>query len=175
FDLGALCTGGSCPPTVTAMNESNFGTEFDMYGNVYWMDDGMREIRQFLVRESQPHCVGTNGESRLDKTQANCPGTWPASATPAPPRNPIIMHLADNGGHLPNSKHEFTENGFRPRLIVFDPRNLPSIPGPDGNQEIIPPPHESMALAHAVDIRATAVGFALGTPPGSQLCPMAAD
>src|SRR5262249_40983896 len=29
--------------------------------------------------------------------------------------------------------------------------------------------------AHAVDIRATAVGFALGTPPGSQLCPMAAD
>ena len=45
FNLGALCSGGSCPPTVSAMNETNFGTDFEMFGNVYWMDDGLREIR----------------------------------------------------------------------------------------------------------------------------------
>ena len=175
FNLGALCSGGVCPPTVSAMNETNFGTDFQMYGNVYWMDDGLREIRQFLVRESQPHCVGPDGTSLFDATQGSCTGTWASSVTPDLARNTIIMHLSDNGWHLPNSKHEFTENGYRTRLIVFDPRALPSIPGPDGNQEVIPPAHENAALVHSTDIHATAVGYALGTSPGSQLCPMGSD
>ena len=175
FDLGALCSGGVCPPTVSAMNETNFGTDFQMYGNVYWMDDGLREIRQFLVRESQPHCVGSDGKSVFDATQASCTGTWAASVTPDLVRNTIIMRLSDNGWHLPNSKHEFTEYGYRTRLIVFDPRALASIPGPDGNQEVIPPARENAALVHSTDIHATAVGYALGTAPGSQLCPMGSD
>src|SRR5262249_14372746 len=175
FDLGALCSGGVCPPTVSAMNGTNFGTDFQMYGNVYWVGDGLREIRQFLVRESQPHCVGSDGKSVFDATQASCTGTWAASVTPDLVRNTIIMHLSDNGWHLPNSKHEFTEYGYRTRLIVFDPRALASISGPDGTEEASPPPRYDAARVHSTRIRATAVGYALGSAPGSQLCPMGSD
>src|SRR5262249_25314900 len=38
-----------------------------------------------------------------------------------------------------------------------------------------PPPQESPALAHASDIHTTIVGYALNSPPGSQLCPQAPD
>ena len=85
------------------------------------------------------------------------------------------MQLSDNGWHLPNSKHEFTENGYRTRLIVFDPTVLPSVPGWDADQQVIPPAQESCALAHSTDIHATAVGYALNSAPGTQLCPMAPD
>ena len=172
FNLGALCSGGACPPTVSAMNETNFGTDFQMYGNVWWMDDGLREIRQFLARESQPHCVGPDGTSLFDATQGSCTGTW-ASQRHARSRRATRSSCISptTAGTCPTRSTTFTENGYRTRLIVFDPTALPSIPGPDGNQEVIPPAHENAALAHSTDIHATAVGYALGTSPGSQLCP----
>ncbi len=175
FDLGSLCTGSSCPPTVTAMHETNFGDVFAMFGNVWWMDDGVREIRKYLARASEPHCISPTGRSMFDVSSAACPGTWAASITPSLPEHTVIMQLSDNGWHLPNSKHEFTENGYRTRLIVFDPTALPSVPGWDVTQEAIPPAQENHALVHSTDIYATAVGYALNTPPGSQLCPKAAD
>jgi len=175
FDLGALCSGGACPSTVTAMNEDNFGTEYHMFGNVWWMDHGLREIRKFLARESEPHCIGTDGSSLFDVPQASCAGTWASTITPAPAANTIIITMADNGWHLPNSKHSFTENGFRSRLIVFDPRAIPSVPGWDADEEVIPPAQESPALAHSTDLRTTIVGYALGSAPGSQLCSLASD
>jgi hypothetical protein len=174
FNLGALCSGGSCSPAVAAMSESNFGTEEEMFANVWHMDHGLREIRKFLARQSEPHCI-VNGVSRYDVPQASCGGTWAASITPSLAGNTIIITMADNGWHLPNSKHSFTENGYRSRLIVFDPRAIPSVPGWDADQQAIPPAQESPALTHATDIRATIVGYALDTPPGTQLCPMAAD
>ena len=175
FNLGALCTGGSCPPTVTAMNETNFGTVYEMFGNVWWMDHGLREIRKYLARQSEQHCIGSDGTSLFDVPQASCSGTWAASVAPNPAGNTIIITMADNGWHLPNSKHTYTENGYRSRLIVFDPRVLPSVPGWNADQEVAPPAQESPALAHATDIHTTIVGYALNSTPGSQLCPRAMD
>jgi hypothetical protein len=175
LDLGRLCSGASCPPAVTAFRENNFGSGHEMYANVWWMDDNIREIRQFLARQSEPHCIGLDGTSLYDRTPATCPGTWAAKITPSLSENTVLLFLADNGWHLPNAKHRFTENGYRTRLIVFDPRALPSAPGWDATEEVIPPPRESAALAHATDVYTTTVGYALGTPPGSQLCPAAPD
>jgi arylsulfatase A-like enzyme len=174
FDLGSLCSGSVCPPTVTAFQENNFGNVHEMYSNVWWMDQSMREIRRFLATQSEPHCVGPDGKSLHGLTPQTCPGTWAATITPNLAENTVLIMLADNGWHLPHSKHQFTENAYRTRLIVFDPKALPSVPGWDATQEVTPPAQESNALAHAVDVYATAVGYALGTP-GSQLCPMAPD
>jgi hypothetical protein len=81
------------------------------------------------------------------------------------------MYLADNGWHLPNSKHNFTENGYRTRLIVFDPRTLPEVPNADPALVAPRTPYESAAVAHATDVLPTVLGFALG-PVGSQACPV---
>lgn len=171
FNLGQFCSGASCPPSVTAFGETVFGDVRELYGNLWWMDDSVREIREYLVRMGSPHCVATNGKSRFDvATPGACGGTWAEVITPDLPRNTVIMFLADNGWHLPDSKHSFTENGHRTRLIVFDPRNLPEVPSWDVQQAVTPPPQESEALAHAVDMHATAMGFALGTA-APVLCP----
>ena len=172
FDLGSLCSGGNCPPTVTAFNENNFGTVYEMFGNVWWMDTGLREIRKFLARQSAPHCIKSDGTSNYAASQPNCTGTWASSITPSLADNTIIVTIADNGWHLPSSKHQFTENGYNSRLIVFDPRALPSTPNWDTDVEPTPPAQESKALAHAVDIHTTLVGYALDSTPGSQLCPI---
>jgi hypothetical protein len=175
FDLGQYCSGASCPPSVTALDETVFGDVHELFGNLWWMDDSLREIRQYLERQGSPHCIATNGKSRFDiATPGACGGTWAEAITPDLPRNTVIMTLADNGWHLPDSKHSFTENGYRTRLIVFDPRNLPVVPSSDPGAEVIPPPQETFALAHAVDLHATAMGFALGTP-GAALCPLSPD
>ncbi len=175
MNLGALCSGGSCPPAVTAFNENNFGTVHEMFSSVWWMDHGLREIRKFLARQSEPHCIGLDGTSQFDVSQGNCIGTWAATISPDLPANTVIITMADNGWHLPSSKHTFTENGYRSRLVVFDPRAIPSVPGWNADQEAIPPAQESPALAHATDIHTTVVGYALDSAPGSQLCPMAPD
>ena len=129
----------------------------------------MREIRRFLATQSEPHCVGPDGKSRHGLTPETCPGTWAATITPNLAANTVLIMLADNGWHLPHSKHQFTENAYRTRLIVFDPKALPSVPGWDATQEVTPPAQESNALAHAVDVYATAVGYALGTPGASSV------
>lgn len=175
FDLGALCSGNSCPPTVTAMSETNFGDVYEMYANIWWMDDGIRELRKFFHHVSQPHCLGSNGRNRFDiTTPGACPGTWVESVTPDLARNTVFLFLADNGWHLPSSKHSYTENGYRTRMIVFDPRTLPEVPSWDPTQVTPPTPYESNGLAHAVDVRATAVAMAMDTP-GEAACPQGAD
>ncbi len=173
FNLGQFCSGASCPASVNALNETVFGDVHELYGNLWWMDDSLREIRLYLERMGAPHCIANNGKSRFDVASPEaCGGTWAEAITPDLARNTIIMFLADNGWHLPDSKHSFTENGTRTRLIVFDPRNLPTIPPADPAQSIPPPPQESEALAHAVDVHATALGFALGASQ-PVLCPEA--
>jgi hypothetical protein len=158
FQLGALCTGASCPQAVRAFDESNFGTVREYYANVYLVDANVREIRKYLQRLSQPHCIGGNGQSRFQAaTPAACAGTW-ATITPSPEQNTIIVYLSDNGWQLPNSKHNFSENGYRTRLVVFDPRNPTT-------------GVESRALAHSTDVLPSVLGFALGTTPGTQTCP----
>jgi hypothetical protein len=178
FQLGSLCNvgTGTCAPSVYAFNEANFGDEHEMYGNLWWLDDGVREIREFLARESAPHCIGVDGKARFDVADAaSCPGTWVADFAYDLPRQTIIMMLSDNGWFLPHSKHQFTENGHRTRMIVFDPRALPTVPDWDVTTQAIPPPQERDALAHAVDAYTTIMGWALGSTPGTQLCPQAAD
>ncbi len=171
FDFGKFCSGASCPAGVTAFDESVFGDVHELYANIWWMDDSIREIRKYLARQGAPHCIANNGRSRFDvETPDDCNGTWATQITPDLERNTILMFLSDNGWHLPDSKHSFTDNGMRTRLTVFDPRNLPTVPSWDPTQQVAPPPNESRALAHAVDIYPTAVGYALGTP-GEQACP----
>ena len=164
-----------CPPSVTAFNENNFGTVHEMFSNVWWMDHGLREIRKFLARQSEPHCIGVDGKSQFDVPQGSCGGTWASTITPNLAGNTVIITMADNGWHLPNSKHTYTENGYRSRLIVFDPRAIPSVPGWDADQQAIPPAQESPALAHATDIHTTVVGYALNSAPGKPALSQAPD
>ena len=175
MDLGRWCAGGTCAPVVTAFNENNFGTLHQYYGNVWWTDDAVREWRHLLAAETAPHCIGTDGQSRFDiTTPAACHGgTW-SSVTPDLERNTIIISLTDNGWQLPNSKHAYTENGYRTRLLVYDPRSLPTLPSWDPEQQTAPPPQTSEAVAHAVDLLPTLLGYARGTP-GSQPCPVGPD
>ena len=157
FDLGALCTGSSCPPTVRAFDESNFGSVREYYANVYLMDANLREIRTYLERKSAPHCIGPNGASRFQAASAaTCQGTW-ATVSPSPQQNTIIVYMSDNGWQLPNSKHNFSENGYRTRLLVYDPR--------------VPGGVQTDALAHSTDVLPSLLGFALDSPPGTQECP----
>ncbi|MGH7895625.1 MAG: sulfatase-like hydrolase/transferase [Candidatus Binatia bacterium] len=178
MNLGQWCTGGACAPVVTAFNESNFGTVHEFFGNVWWADDNVRELRKFLAMETAPHCISSTGRSQFDVADAGvCStigGTW-SGVVPDLERNTIFMYFSDNGWHLPSSKHAFTENGHRTRLIVFDPRSLASVPSWDPQEEPTPPPPSiSHALAHTVDLLPTALGFALGTS-GSQSCPLGPD
>jgi len=175
FDLGGLCTGSSCPPVVSAFGESNFGTVRDYYANIYWVDDNVRELRKFLGKASQPHCIGGDGLGRYDvASAAGCRNaTWATQITPAPDENTVIIYLTDNGWQLPNSKHGFGENGYRTRLIVFDPRLRPD--GVDWQTTTPPPaPYESPAVAHSTDLLPTIVGLARGEQ-GRQSCPASDD
>jgi hypothetical protein len=158
FKLGALCNGGSCPQTVQAFDENNFGTVREYYANVYLMDANVTELRRFLSKTSAPHCIGATGRSRFQETtQAACHGTWATSLSPDPQGNTVIVYMSDNGWQLPNSKHNFSENGYRTRMIVYDPRN------PSGTQ--------SDALVHSTDVLPSVLGFALDSTPGTQACP----
>jgi arylsulfatase A-like enzyme len=170
FNLGQYCVGGSCPPVVQAFNENNFGSGREFYASMWWIDDNLREIRKYLAEGSAPHCIGPSGlGSYRHRTPGSCLGTW---ATIAPPldRNTVLIYLTDNGWFLPDSKHHYTENGYRTRLMVFDPRALPEQPPVDAIDAPHPPARESTALAHAIDVLPTALGFALGTS-GAQPCP----
>lgn len=175
FNQGAMCSGTDCPPSVPAMYEINFGNVYEYYDMVWLMDDNLREIRKFLQRESQPHCINAQGRSDFTKTQANCDGEWAEVIATDLERNTVIIFIADNGWHVPASKHRYTENGYRVFMTVFDPRNLPSIPHWDPDLAgALPTEQRSTAIAHSLDLHPTIVGYALGTA-GEQLCPKAAD
>lgn len=165
FDLGGYCGSGGCPPMVRAFDETNFGTVREYYANVLWTDANLGELRKFLERASAPHCRRPRGARWDVSTPGACGGTWVQGLAPAPDRNTVIVYLSDNGWHLPNAKHNFTENGYRTRMLVLDPRSVPAGGGV---------PYESPAVAHSTDVLPTVLGFALGTP-GSQACPTSAD
>jgi arylsulfatase A-like enzyme len=166
FNLGSFCTGGNCPPFVQAFSENNFGSEREFYASMWWVDDNLREIRKYLAEGGAPHCIGPSGlGSFRQRTPGACLGTW-ATIDPPLDRNTVLIYLTDNGWFLPDSKHHYTENGYRTRLMVFDPRNLPELPPLDALAAPHPPAQESDALAHAVDVLPTALGFALGTSEG---------
>jgi hypothetical protein len=177
MNLGQWCTGDSCAPVVAAFDESEIGTDRDFYANVWWTDDNIRELRRFLAASTAPHCIGIDGRSRFNlTTQGTCEGsggTW-TGVTPDLERNTIFIYLSDNGWHLPNSKHQLTENGYRTQLLVYDPRTLPTLPSWDPDLVPALPPQISPALAHTNDALPTALGFALGTS-GSQACPVGPD
>jgi hypothetical protein len=176
FQLGQYCSPGFCAPVVTALNESNFGTTRAYYANLWWLDDLVRELRKYLARVSAPHCIDPAGQGRYDITRPeDCRGVWASTVTPDPARNTVFIYLSDNGWFLPRSKHAFTENGYRTRIIVFDPRNLAELPGWNGVEDAAPPPpYESFQLAHSTDVLATTLGYALDAP-GAQACPVASD
>ena len=159
FQLGQLCTGGGCPQEVRAFDEARFGNVREYYAMVYLVDSNVREIRKYLERSSAPHCIGADGHGRFQDGPAACRGTWATSITPDPQQNTILIYLSDNGWHLPDSKHHWSENGYRTRLLVFDPRHPAA-----GAQ--------SDALAHSTDVLPSILGFALDTPPGTQACPI---
>src|SRR5262249_51108648 len=117
----------------------------------------------------------SDGQGRYDISDPfKCPGTWASSVSPDLARNTIMIYMSDNGWFLPNSKHAFTENGYRTRMIVFDPRILITVPGSDGTQQTPPPPTETLELAHSTDVLPTVLDYALGLP-GSQPCPLSPD
>jgi arylsulfatase A-like enzyme len=175
MNLGRWCTGPTCAPQVGAFGETNFGSGHRFYASMWWVDDNIREVRRFLAAESAPHCIGADGRSRFDIADpARCPGIWGA-VTPDLARNTVFFYFTDNGWHLPRSKHAFTENGYRTRLVVFDPRALPRVPSWDPLAEPPPPPATtSDALAHTVDLLPTALGLALGSG-SDQACPVGPD
>jgi hypothetical protein len=175
FQLGQYCSGASCAPVVSAFNENTFGTERAYFSNIWWVDDAVREVREYLARASAPHCIDSYGQGRYGVTApAECQGTWASEIAPDLTRNTAIIYMSDNGWFLPNSKHAFTENGYRTRMIVFDPRTLPTVPGWDGITQAPPPANERFELAHSTDVLPTALGLALGTS-GSEPCPASAD
>jgi arylsulfatase A-like enzyme len=175
LDLGQYCNVSTCPPLVTAFTESNFGNQYAYYANIWWVDDEVREVREYLAKAGAPHCIGSDGLGRYDvSSPAQCPGTWASLVSPDLSRNTVLIYMSDNGWFLPNSKHAFTENGFRTSLLVFDPRTLPTVPSFDGTQQTAPAPDVSQQVAHSTDILPTALGYALGTA-GSQSCPVSAD
>jgi hypothetical protein len=176
MDLQQYCNGASCPASVTAFNENNFGTVSSYYGNVYWADDNVRELREFLAKETAPHCIGNDGRSRFElTTPAACAGagTW-SSVTPDLEKNTILMYMSDNGWQLPSSKHGFSENGFRTEVLVYDPRTLATPPSWDATQEVVPPARKSDALVHSTDVLPTILGWALNSA-GNQACPVGPD
>ncbi len=174
FQLGT-CASGGCSAVVRAFDESNIGTQREFYGSVWWADDNLREIRKYLARKSAPHCILRDGSSRFSATSPpQCPtsATWATEFAPPVEANTVLIYLSDNGWFLPDSKHNFTENGYRTRLFVYDPRVTSA---PWRAAEAAPlPPNESPGLAHATDVLPTVLGLALDTP-GPQACPESAD
>ena len=122
LDLGAMCRGASCPPSVL---RSPSRTSARSATTIEHLVGGRQRPRDPRVprRKSAPHCIARGGQSRFTvNNPSQCPGTWATSIAPALDRNTIIIYLSDNGWFLPSSKHAFTENGYRTRLVVYDPR-----------------------------------------------------
>ena len=175
MDLARFCGPGGCASTVSAFAEGKGGSNADFYASVWWMDDAIRDIRRWLDRAGTPHCIGASGRGLYGVTSpADCPGLWATEVTPDPARNTVLIYLSDNGWFLPDSKHSFTENGYRTRIVVFDPRQLPEVPPWEPTPAATPPPRETEALAHGIDVLPTILGLALDTP-GAQPCPTGSD
>jgi hypothetical protein len=176
FDLGASCRNGSCPSSVLAFDESRVGTQREYYSSVWWVDDNIRELRKYLARKSQPHCILRNGATRFSaKSPDRCGlGTWATEFRQPVESNTILVYLSDNGWFLPDSKHTFSESGYRTSLFVYDPRTVNTQPSWRAADVPPLPPRASAELAHSTDLLPTFVGWALGTS-GVQACPASDD
>ena len=108
-----------------------------LYGNVWWLDDLVNRARKALAR----HTVETE--------------TGPATVA----ASTVIMFMSDNGQFLPRSKKQFTENGFRSPLIIYDPRNETGV-----GQEF----RVETDVASAIDIMPTLLAYAGGTTPSDR-------
>jgi hypothetical protein len=196
----------SAPPPVDVFTESKGGSVYSMYGNVWWADDSVRAIWKFLHQLSQSHCRSTTtfrGQLPAKNNGAECsPGyTLTSGGVRDLWDNTVMLHLSDNGYQLPHSKHNFTENAFRTRIIVFDPgRSItcsssgecgqglacsdlgrcipdgsyprdPRLSAPEPLPRPVHPVRSSPALAHAVDIFRTVQGLAIDEPGNNTLEP----
>jgi hypothetical protein len=86
----------------------------------------------------------------------------------------VIVSLSDNGWFMPDSKHIFSENGYRTRISIYDPRTATSV-APWRAADAVPlPSNERPELAHSTDLLPTILGLALDTP-GVQQCPVSAN
>jgi hypothetical protein len=170
-----LRTGGVMATSLLEFAEAKNGSVYEMYGNVWWADDSLRAVWKFLKEMSRLHCV--DAAYRPDFDDSHC--TLAAKRKVVGLRdNTVVMHLSDNGFHLPNSKHHYTENGYRTRVIVMDPRESRSCSvaadcGAGGAADCVnghciptgqyttttPPARVSTAHAHAVDILRTIQGY----------------
>ena len=177
LDLGKYCNGASCPPMVTAFTESNFGNR-------------VRLLRQHLVggrrRARGPRVPRQGRRTRTASTttgrvatpsparrSARAPGR--RQCRPTSPRNTVMIYMTDNGWFLPNSKHAFTENGYRtPHARVRPAHPADACRASTARSRRPRRPTRACRLAHSTDVLPTALGYALGTP-GSQLCPVSAD
>jgi hypothetical protein len=123
--------------------------------------------------KSRPHCILITGGSRFaaSSPQECALGTWASTVAPPIDRNTVLIYLSDNGWFLPDSKHRFTENGYRTRVIVFDPRATDELPPWQAAMAVARPANERLELVHSTDILPTVLGMALGTP-GVQQCPV---
>jgi len=105
------------------------------YGNIWVADDAIHHVRNFL-----------EGIQVWDHTGAVSVSLWERT---------VLMMTADHGLNLPRAKQNFTENGHRNPLVVYDARPAPSAVETRIERE----------LTHAVDVLPTIADFAGHTPP----------
>ena len=108
-------------------------TEHDFpgyYGMIWWGDDGMHQLRQYLEGIKVWDATGTVQQTMWDRT--------------------VVIVMSDNGENLPRSKHAFTENGHRNPILVYDGGRAASATDD---------PRVSQEIAHAVDVLPTVVDF----------------
>lgn len=74
----------------------------------------------------------------------------------------VIIHVSDNPWFMLRSKKNATENGYRTRLIVYDPAYDPD-PDPDGDPDTDDdpgPPRQNFEAVHSNDILPTVLNYA---------------
>jgi hypothetical protein len=183
FSAGVFQLGANSSLHSIFVNEKDTNDDAIRYYSSVWMvDDELREIRKFLVKARTAQCIGTDGphwefqgaQSSCVPSARSCPGcAWfnggiPADASVSLEQNTVLMVLSDNGWFEPNAKHRLRENGYRTRLIVFDPTRASSIPS-WSSPPVNSTPRANTAVAHAADLMPTIVGYAMGTD--HQSCP----
>lgn len=105
------------------------------YGNIWLADDAVRHVRTFLEGIQVWDPTGTVAVSLWERT--------------------VFMMTADHGLNMPRAKKNYTENGHRNPLVIYDARLPPSAVETRIEQE----------LTHAVDVLPTIADFAGHTPP----------
>jgi hypothetical protein len=116
----------------------NLGLERDfagLYGMIWWGDDGIRHLRNFFESVQVWDHTGTTATSLWERS--------------------VVVFTTDNGADLPRAKRNFTENGYRSPLVIYDSR-LPSAPGETRVEQ---------ELTHAIDLLPTLLDFAGKTIP----------